>query len=178
MAREVFATDWIKLEVIGDDDLLQPDVFGLVEAAGILVPRRLPGLSLYDRGFARGREARRRGLRSADAVGRADRLGHAGSTMSSACRRCANIFRPCRSSSTPASARRRMRLRPWSSAMMACCSIRRSPRPAIPCMARAFAHAVEAGRLGYCADPIPPRDMAEPSTPQLGRAFSDLSKRA
>src|SRR3984957_19053965 len=36
MAREVFATDWIKLEVIGDDDLLQPDVFGLVEAAGIL----------------------------------------------------------------------------------------------------------------------------------------------
>lgn len=39
MAREVFATDWIKLEVIGDDDLLQPDVFGLVEAAGIFRAR-------------------------------------------------------------------------------------------------------------------------------------------
>jgi thiazole synthase len=36
MAREVFATCWIKLEVIADDDLLQPDVFGLVEAAAIL----------------------------------------------------------------------------------------------------------------------------------------------
>ncbi len=36
MAREVFGTDWIKLEVIGDDDTLQPDVFGLVEAARIL----------------------------------------------------------------------------------------------------------------------------------------------
>src|SRR5580693_10709813 len=36
MAREVFATPWIKLEVIGEDDTLQPDVFGLTEAARIL----------------------------------------------------------------------------------------------------------------------------------------------
>src|SRR5690606_38767042 len=36
MAREVFRTDWIKLEVIGHHDTLQPDVFGLVEAARIL----------------------------------------------------------------------------------------------------------------------------------------------
>src|SRR5215470_2424765 len=33
MARELFATDWVKLEVIGNDDTLQPDLFGLVEAA-------------------------------------------------------------------------------------------------------------------------------------------------
>lgn len=32
MAREVFHTDWIKLEVIGHHDTLQPDVFGLLEA--------------------------------------------------------------------------------------------------------------------------------------------------
>src|ERR1700738_2955062 len=36
MAREVFGTPWIKLEVIGEDATLQPDVFGLVEAARIL----------------------------------------------------------------------------------------------------------------------------------------------
>ncbi len=36
MARELFETDWIKLEVIANDDTLQPDVFGLVEAAGVL----------------------------------------------------------------------------------------------------------------------------------------------
>src|SRR5258707_295056 len=36
MARELFDTKWIKLEVIGDDDTLQPDVFGLVEAARVL----------------------------------------------------------------------------------------------------------------------------------------------
>ena len=32
MAREIFATAWIKLEVIGDRDTLAPDVFGTVEA--------------------------------------------------------------------------------------------------------------------------------------------------
>ncbi len=37
MARELFATDLIKLEVIGDEVNLQPDPFGLVEAATELV---------------------------------------------------------------------------------------------------------------------------------------------
>lgn len=36
MAREIFGTNWIKLEVIGDHDTLQPDPFGLVEAARTL----------------------------------------------------------------------------------------------------------------------------------------------
>jgi thiazole synthase len=36
MARELFNTDWIKLEVIGHADTLQPDPFALVEAARIL----------------------------------------------------------------------------------------------------------------------------------------------
>ena len=49
MAREVFGTSWIKLEVIGHADTLQPDPFGLVEAARILC-RRLCGFPLYDRG--------------------------------------------------------------------------------------------------------------------------------
>jgi thiazole synthase len=37
MAREIFNTNWIKLEVIGDDYNLQPDPFGLLEAAKVLV---------------------------------------------------------------------------------------------------------------------------------------------
>ena len=36
MARELFATHWIKLEVIGDDYTLQPDPVALVEAARVL----------------------------------------------------------------------------------------------------------------------------------------------
>lgn len=39
MSREIFDTEWIKLEVIGDDYNLQPDPFGLVEAAAELVKR-------------------------------------------------------------------------------------------------------------------------------------------
>ncbi|MCE5972152.1 thiazole synthase [Sinirhodobacter sp. WL0062] len=36
MAREVFGTNWIKLEVIGHADTLQPDPFALLEAARVL----------------------------------------------------------------------------------------------------------------------------------------------
>ncbi len=39
-------------------------------------------------------------------------------------------------------------------------------------MAEGFAKALEAGRLAFEADPMDPRDMAAPSTPVLGRAFS------
>lgn len=39
MAREVFDTNWIKLEVLGDDYTLQPDPFNLVEATKHLVKR-------------------------------------------------------------------------------------------------------------------------------------------
>ncbi|MGI4856622.1 MAG: thiazole synthase [Janthinobacterium lividum] len=37
MAREVFDTDWVKLELIGDDYTLQPDPVALIEAAAILI---------------------------------------------------------------------------------------------------------------------------------------------
>ena len=37
MARELFDTHWIKLEVIGDEYNLQPDPFGLLEATKELI---------------------------------------------------------------------------------------------------------------------------------------------
>jgi thiazole synthase len=39
MAREVFGTNWIKLEVIGDDYTLQPDPYALLEATEELVEK-------------------------------------------------------------------------------------------------------------------------------------------
>lgn len=39
MARELFQTSWVKLEVIGDDYSLQPDPFELLQAAAELVKR-------------------------------------------------------------------------------------------------------------------------------------------
>ena len=38
-------------------------------------------------------------------------------------------------------------------------------------MACAMALAVQAGRSAYRADPMEPRDMAQPSTPVIGKAF-------
>ena len=37
LARELFGTPWVKLEVIADNDTLQPDVVGLVEATTVLI---------------------------------------------------------------------------------------------------------------------------------------------
>lgn len=39
MAREVFATNWIKLEVIGDDYTLQPDPYQLLDATKSLISK-------------------------------------------------------------------------------------------------------------------------------------------
>ena len=38
-------------------------------------------------------------------------------------------------------------------------------------MARAMRDAVAAGRAGFEADPMEPREMAAPSTPVMGKAF-------
>jgi thiazole synthase len=38
-------------------------------------------------------------------------------------------------------------------------------------MAKAFANAILAGKAAFDADPMEPRDMAEPSTPVIGKAF-------
>jgi thiazole synthase len=40
-----------------------------------------------------------------------------------------------------------------------------------PLMAKAFAEAVQAGRLGFEAGLMPKRDMATPSTPIAGTPF-------
>ncbi len=178
MAREVFATDWIKLEVIGDDDLLQPDVFGLVEAAGVLsragfkvFPYTTEDLLVAEKLVGAGCEV----------------LMPWGAPIGSG-RGLNNVFglQALRKHfpsvplivdagiGTPAHAAAAMEL--GYDAVLLNTAIAKAGDPVM--MARAFAHAIEAGRLGYCADPIPPREMAEPSTPQIGRAFSDLSKRA
>jgi thiazole synthase len=43
-------------------------------------------------------------------------------------------------------------------------------------MAEAFARAVEAGRLGFEAGLIEPRDMAAPSTPVAGTPFFKIDR--
>ena len=171
MAREVFGTNWIKLEVIGDADTLQPDLFGLVEATRILSAEGFQVLAYT----------------TEDLVA-ADRLVEAGaqvlmpwgSPIGSA-RGLNNVYglRAMRARfpdltlivdagiGVPSHAARAMELGYDGVLLSSAVALAGDP----VAMARAFRLSVEAGRLAFEADPLLPRDMAEPSTPVLGRAM-------
>ena len=171
MAREVFDTRWIKLEVIGHADTLQPDPFGLVEAAEILCAE---GFEVFP-------------YTTEDLVV-ADKLVEAG------CRVLMPWAAPIGSGlgvnngyglrslrahfpditlvvdaglGLPSQAAHVMEL--GFNAVLVNTAVAKAGDPVA--MARAFAMAAEAGRAGYDADPMAPRDMAAPSTPIIGKAW-------
>lgn len=178
MAREVFATSWIKLEVIADDDLLQPDVFGLVEAAAILsregfqvFPYTSEDLVVAERLIGAGCEVL---MPWAAPIGSARGLNNVFGLQALRKHFPAVPLIIDAGIGTPAHAAAAMEL--GYDGVLLNTAIAKAGDPVA--MAKAFALALEAGRLAYCAEPIPPRDMAEPSTPQIGRAFIDLPRRA
>ncbi|WP_264212959.1 thiazole synthase [Leisingera thetidis] len=170
MARELFDTPWIKLEVIGHADTLQPDVFGLVEAARILsdegfqvFPYTTDDLVVGGKLLEAGCEllmpwgapiGSGQGLRNPDAL-RAMRAHFPGVPLIVD----AGIGRP-------SDAAQAMEL--GMDAVLLNTAVAKAGDPVG--MARAMAAAVEAGRQGFEADPMEPRDMAVPSTPVLGLA--------
>lgn len=170
MAREMFQTNWIKLEVIGNHDTLQPDVFGLVEAAGILVR---DGFEVFPY--------------TTDDLVVAERLLDVG------CKVLMPWCAPIGSAAGPLnlSALRAMRAhfpnvplivdagigRPSHAttvmelgfdAVLLNTAIAGAGDPVA--MACAFAKAIDAGRQAFGAGMLEPRDMAVPSTPVIGRA--------
>jgi thiazole synthase len=172
MARELFDTPWIKLEVIGHADTLQPDPFGLVEAARILTedgfqvfPYCTEDLVLCERLVEAGCQVLMpwgapigTGLGLNNIYGLRSLRAHfpdlplvidAGLGL-------------------PSQAAHAMEL--GFDAVLLNTAVAKAGDPAA--MAEGFARALEAGRLAYEADPMEPRDMAAPSTPVLGRAFT------
>lgn len=168
MAREVFETSWIKLEVIGDSDLLQPDVFQLVEAARIL---NQDGFKVFPY--------------TTDDLGTAERLLRVGCQVLmplgapiGSGRGLNNPFglRAMRNRfpeipliidagiGLPSHAAQAMEL--GYEGILLNTAVAKAGDPIA--MAAAFAKAIEAGRMAYRADPIEARDMAFPSTPLLG----------
>ncbi|MER9064898.1 thiazole synthase [Mesorhizobium sp. M0145] len=170
MAREVFGTTWIKLEVIGNHDTLQPDVFGLVEAARILCE---DGFSVFPY--------------TTDDLVVAERLLEAG------CKVLMPWCAPIGSALGPVNimALRSMRGhfpdvplivdaglgRPSHAttvmefgfdAVLLNTAVARAAEPVG--MARAFGKAVDAGREAFLSGMLEPRDVAVPSTPTFGRA--------
>lgn len=170
MARELFGTDWIKLEVIGHSDNLQPDVFALVEAAQVLsadgfkvFPYTTDDLVVGEKLIEAGCEVLMpwgapigsgQGLRNPDAL-RAMRAHFPNTPLIVD----AGIGRP-------SDAVQVMELGMDAVLMNTAVAKARDPKG----MAGAMAMAIQAGRFGFAADPIEPRDMAVPSTPILGLA--------
>ena len=170
MARELFDTPWIKLEVIRDDETLQPDVFGLVEAARILAGE---GFEVFPY--------------TTEDLAVADRLVEAGCRVLmpwgapiGSARGLNNLYglRALRAHfpdvplvvdaglGVPSHAAAAMEL--GYDAVLLNTAVAEAGDPVA--MARAFALAIEAGRMAFAARPLEPRDMAVPSTPVLGRA--------
>ena len=174
MARELLETDWIKLEVIANDDTLQPDLFGLVEAAGVLTregfrvfPYTTEDLSAAERLLAAGCEVLMpwgapigtgRGLANPQAL-KTMRAYFPGVPLVID----AGI-------GAPSHAAHAMEL--GFDAVLLNTAIAKARDPVS--MARAFADAIEAGRMAYEAGLMEPRDMAQPSTPVAGTPFFDL----
>ncbi|GLK75310.1 thiazole synthase [Methylopila jiangsuensis] len=170
MAREVFGTSWIKLEVIGDADTLQPDVFGLVEAARILCadgfevfPYTTEDLVVAERLLEAGCRVLMpwgapigTGLGLNNIYGLRSLRAHFPETPLVV---DAGIGKPSHAAAA-------MEL--GYDAVLLNTAVAKAGDPVA--MASAFARAIEAGRAAYLADPIEPRDMAAPSTPVFGRA--------
>jgi thiazole synthase len=171
MAREVFDTPWIKLEVIGEDDTLQPDVFGLVDAARTLCaegfevfPYTTEDLVVAERLLAAGCKV----------------LMPWGAPIGSG-RGLNNLFglQALRAHfpevpliidaglGVPSHAARALEL--GFDAVLVNTAVAQARDPVQ--MAGAFAQAVEAGLAACKAGPIEPRDLAAPSTPVIGTAF-------
>ena len=74
LAREAFETDWVKLEVIGDDRTLLPDAVELVAAAETLVDEGFTVLPYTNDDPILARRLEDAGLRRGDAARLADRL--------------------------------------------------------------------------------------------------------
>ncbi|QDL93827.1 thiazole synthase (plasmid) [Paroceanicella profunda] len=171
MAREMFGTPWVKLEVIGHTDTLQPDVFALVEAAEILTaegfrvfPYTTEDLVVAERLLAAGCEVLMPwGAPIGSGLGLTNLPG----------------LRALRAQfpevpmvvdagiGLPSHAAQAMEM--GYDAVLLNTAVAKAGDPAA--MARAMALAVEAGRAAFAADPMEPRDMAAPSTPLIGRAF-------
>jgi thiazole synthase len=171
MGREIFATSWVKLEVIGEDDTLQPDVFGLVEAARILTADGFQVLPYTTEDLVAAERLLRAGCRVLMPWGAPIGSGRGLNNLYGLKALRAHfpdvplVIDAC--IGVPSHAAQAMEL--GFDAVLVNTAVAEAANPVA--MAAAFAQAVEAGHAARAAGPMEPRDMAAPSTPVMGRAF-------
>jgi thiazole synthase len=171
MARELFDTNWIKLEVIGDEYNLQPDVFGLVEAARELIaqgfevfPYCTDDLVVCERLLEAGCHLL---MPWAAPIGTGKGIINPYALNSLRARFPGIPIIVDAGLGTPAHACTAMEM--GFDAVLLNTAVAQARDPVL--MAEAFALGVRAGRAGYQAGLMPARDMAQPSTPVPGRPF-------
>ena len=171
MAREVFDTPWIKLELIGDDDTLQPDVFQLVEAAKMLIDDGFYVLPYCTEDLIACRRLLDAGCRAlmpwAAPIGTGLGVVHEYALRVLRERLPDTPLIIDAGLGLPSQAAQVME---WGyDAVLLNTAVSRSGNPVD--MARAFALAVASGRLAHQACPVPPREQAQASTPTVGQPF-------
>lgn len=168
LARDALGTNWVKLEVIGDEQTLLPDPVELLAAAERLVDDGFTVLAYTNDDPVTARRLEQLGCAAVMPLG-----APIGSGLG--IRNPHNIALIAESVSVPvvldagigtaSDAATAMEL--GCDAVLVASAITRAQDPAL--MARAMAAAVEAGRFARLAGRIPPRLHAEASTPFAGR---------
>jgi len=171
MARELFETPWIKLEVIGDDDTLQPDPFGLLEAARILAqdgfevfPYTTDDLVLAQRLCDVGCRIL---MPWAAPIGSGQGINNPRALKTLRARLPDVTLIVDAGLGKPSDAAQVMELGFDGVLLNTAVALADDPIA----MARAFSLAVEAGYSAHQAGLMPERDMASPSTPVIGTPF-------
>lgn len=170
MARELFGTTWIKLEVIGHADTLQPDPFATVEAARILCADGFEVFPYTTEDLIVGEKLIEAGCRVLMPWGAPIGSGQ-GLRNIAALRTMRAHFNGVplvvdAGLGAPSEAARAMEI--GFDAVLLNTAVAKAGDPVA--MARAFGQAVSAGGEAYRAGLMPPRDMAAPSTPVFGLA--------
>jgi thiazole synthase len=174
MARELFDTPWLKLEVIANDDTLQPDLFGLVEAATVLCregfkvfPYTTEDLSAAEKLLSVGCQVL---MPWAAPIGSGQGLNNPGGLKTLRAYFPKTPLVVDAGLGAPSHAAHAMEL--GYDAVLLNTAVAKAEDPLR--MASAFSKAVVAGREAYEAGLMPCRDMAVPSTPIAGTPFFEF----
>lgn len=171
MAREVFGTHWIKLEVIGDQYSLQPDPFALLEASQELIHQGFEVFPYCTDDLVLGEKLLQAGCRILMPWGAPIGTGkglinpYALTTFRQRLPEATLIVDA--GIGAPSHAAQAMEL--GFDGVLLNTAVAQALDPIL--MAEAFKHAVIAGHAGAKAGIIPERDLAQPSTPTIGTPF-------
>ncbi|WP_444997036.1 thiazole synthase [Aliikangiella sp. IMCC44359] len=171
MARELFGTHWIKLEVIGDEYNLQPDPFGLLEATKELVAQGFEVFPYCTDDLVLCEKLVEAGCQilmpwgSPIGTGKGLMNPYALRTLRERLKDITLIVDA--GIGAPSHAVEAMQL--GFDGVLLNTAVAQASDPVV--MARAFNLAVQAGRMAYQSGMIPERDLAQPSTPTIGTPF-------